>query len=126
MAATVTVKKATRSRLTLLVQGDGTATHIITQAVLAAAMTKAGPLKDQWTKVHTTQAAMRTALLEEKGRIVIRARTQVADTTAQVNQPAADVDTDAVSTTKAEINLQLSDTTGQEFYIDIEMFGLGA
>lgn len=125
MGATVTVKKATRSRLTLLVAGDGTATHIITQAVLAAAMVD-GPLKTQWTKVHTTQAAMRAALLEEKGRIVIRARTQVADTTAQVNQPAADVDTDAVSTTKAEINLQLSDTTGQEFYIDLETFGIGA
>lgn len=125
MAATVTSKKATRSRLTLLVAGDGTATATITQATLAAAMVS-GPLKTLWTSVLTTQAAMRAALLEQKGRIVIRARAQPVDTTAQVNQPAADVDTDAVSTTKAEINLQLHDTTGQDLYLDIETFGFSA
>ena len=119
MAASVTLKSATPHRVSFLVEGDGTATHTITSAVLLAAMVP-GPLYNAWNATYDDQAAMRAALLEGRGRISFRDRALPVDTTGEVNRAAADVDADAVTATKAELNLQLSDTDGHDFYLDIE------
>lgn len=120
MANTVTKKFASPHRLVYEIAGDGTASGTIDQATLAADAAS-GPLKDILTSVLSTQAAMRTNLLYGNPiKISAWYRTVVADTTAQVNQLAVDVDTDAVSTTKAEINYQIHDTTGTTATLEIE------
>ncbi len=122
MVNTAVKVSASANHITYILTGDGTVIGpTITQALLAADMV-AGPLRDAWTAVLTTQAAMRNAVL---GGLVlgpvlggggcyaiIQMITVVADTTAEINQPSVDVDTDAVSTTKAEVNITMSDTTG--------------
>lgn len=123
MANTATVVSATPNHLTFLLTGDGTvAGPTIANATILAAMV-GGPLKDAWNTVLTTQAAMRSALLgglaPQSCRAIIQLVASPVDTTAQVNQCCIDVDTDAVSTTKAEINVQMSDTTGQLAYLTL-------
>lgn len=120
MANAEVKKSASPHRLVYEITGDGTATGTITQATLAADCA-AGPLKDLLTSVLTTQAAMRTNLLYSNPvKMTAWYRTVVADTTGNVNQLAVDVDTDAVSTTKAEINYQIHDTTGAVAILEIE------
>lgn len=120
MANTETKKFASPHRLVYEIAGDGTASGTIAQATLAADCV-AGPLKDLLTSALTTQAAMRTSLLYSNPiKMTAWYRTVVADTTAQVNQLAVDVDTDATSTTKAEINYQIHDTTGTVAILEIE------
>ncbi len=121
MPNTATKVAATPNRLTYLLTGDGTvAGPTIANATLLADMVP-GPLQNAWNQVLTTQAAMRTALLG--GGANCRASIQLVatgnDVTAQVNQVVCDVDTDAVSTTKAEINIGMSDTTGQLAYLHL-------
>ena len=119
MANTVAVLKATPFRLTLLVTGDGTVATLIANATLLAAMA-AGPLKDLWNATYADQAAMRTALTEGgDAGIWIRKRTVVAAVTAEVSDCSADVDVDATTPTKAEINLQWPDQTGMIGIVDI-------
>lgn len=112
MANTYTYPVATPNRLVVVVTGDGTATGLLANATLQAQMV-AGPLKNAFDATYADQAAMRLALLYGSP-VLIRMwyRTVVADTTAEVNQLAADVDTDATSPTKPEINYQIHDTTG--------------
>lgn len=122
MVNTAVKVSASPNHITYVLTGDGTVVGpSIANATLLADMVM-GPLRDAYNGVLTTQAAMRNALLG--GLIVgpilggggcyaiIQMITTVADTTAQVNQPSVDVDTDAVSTTKAKVNITMSDTTG--------------
>jgi len=115
----VAVAAATPTRLTLKVTGDGTVAILCASADLLAAM-DSGPLKTLWNHEWGTQAAMRVALLETRGRVSIRPRTVVAVTTAEICGYSADVDADAATATKAELNLQMSDTTGDVVYFDLE------
>lgn len=115
MANTATKVAATPNRLTYLLTGDGTvAGPTIDNATILADMV-AGPLKNAWNATYANQAAMRTALLGGGAncRAAIQLMATGVDVTAQVNQVVVDVDTDAVSVTKAEINVGMSDTTGQ-------------
>jgi hypothetical protein len=50
----------------------------------------------------------------------VQLRTAVNDVTAEQNQISVDVDVDAVTATKPEVNVTMSDTTGQEAYLTIE------
>ncbi len=130
MANTATKQSAGPCHLTYLLAGDGTQVGpTITNATLLADMINGGPLFDAWNSVLTTQAAMRLALAGALSGInrsgcymVIQLRTAVKDVTAEINQPSADVDTDAVTVTKAEINITMSDTTGQEAYLHLIAF----
>ncbi len=122
MANTATLVSSSPNHITYLLTGDGTVIGpTITNATLLADMAP-GPLRDAWNLVLTTQAAMRTALLGG-GEGCVASLQLVAtgtDTTAQVSQPVVDVDTDAVTITKAEINIGMSDTTGQLAYLTLE------
>jgi hypothetical protein len=121
MAAAVTKKSASPHHLTYLVVGDGTVANTVPSATILADMVD-GPLKDAWQASYANQAAMQDALLAGGSfcRALLSPRTQVADTTAQINQPSVNVDTAAVTATRAELNIQTSDTTGQEFYVHLE------
>lgn len=118
MANAVTKKHATPHRLTYLVVGDGTVDTVRTSAELLADMVD-GPLKDLFNAAYADQPAMRGALLEEHCEIRIRPRTAVAGLTAEVSSWSADVDADAVSATKAELNLKCPDQAAAEAYVDI-------
>ena len=121
MANTAVKETSTPNRVTYLLTGDGTvAGPTLANATLLADMSL-GPLRDAWNRAYATQADMRTALLaggQNCLHIIVMIAT-VADTTAQINQPSADVDTDAVTATKAEINISMSDTTGTIGYLHL-------
>lgn len=115
MANTATLQSASPNHITYLLTGDGTvAGPTIANATLLADMVD-GPLKDAWNATYATQAAMRTALLGGGAKCCASIQLMVTpvDTTAQANQVVADVDVDAVTATKAELNISMSDTTGQ-------------
>ncbi len=121
MANTATFVSATPNRCTYLLTGDGTVVGpTLTNATILGNMVP-GPLKTAWNTVWTTQAAMRTALLGRGAgcSISLQLVATGVDVTAEVDQVVADVDTDAVSTTKAEINIGMSDTTGQLAYMHL-------
>lgn len=123
MANTAVKVSASPNHLTYILTGDGTQVGpTVANATIVADMVQ-GPLRDAWSAVLTTQAAMRSALL---GGLVIgpilggggcyaivQLLASGKDVTAEINQITVDVDTDAVTITKAEINIAMSDTTGQ-------------
>jgi hypothetical protein len=120
MANTAAKVSASPNQLTYLLTSDGSqAGPTIANATILADMVR-GPLRDAWNAVLTTQAAMRNSLLGGLPAIgggscyaIVQLLTTGKDVTAEINQVTVDVDTDAVSTTKAEINIGMSDTTGQ-------------
>lgn len=121
MANTAAIISATPSRQTWLLTGDGTvAGPTITNAQLLAAAERNGPLRELLSATYANQAAMRLVFDGSGARILLRMRTTVADTTAEVNQPSADVDVDAVTATAPEINCTMSDTTGTVAILIIE------
>lgn len=121
MANTAAKVSSSPNHLTYLLTGDGTvAGPTIASATILADM-EPGPLKDAWAASYANQAAMRTALLG--GGADCEARVQLVatgvDVTAEKNQPTVDVDVDAVTATRAEINIGMSDTTGQIAYLHL-------
>jgi hypothetical protein len=123
MANTAVKVSASPNHLTYILTGDGTQVGpTVANATILADMVP-GPLKDAWSAVLTTQAAMRNQLLgglsgaatgsEGSCDASVLLLAAVKDVTAEINQPSVDVDTDAVTATKAEINITMSDTTGQ-------------
>lgn len=125
MANTAVKISSSPNHLSYLLTGDGTVVGpTIANATLLADMENKGPLYEAWFTVWTTQAAMRSALLGGGARCMasLLMLTTVADTTAQINQPSVDVDTDAVSVTKAEINITMSDTTGTLGILTLEHY----
>lgn len=121
MANTATKKFAGPHRLVYELVGDGTVVGpTIANATLLADMV-AGPLKDLYNAAYANQAAMRAALLYgNPARIGIQMQVTVNDVTAEKNQASADTDTDAVTATKPEINIAMSDTTGQVAVLTLE------
>lgn len=122
MANTATKVSASLNHLVYLLTGDGTvAGPTIANATLLDDMVVGGPLYNEWNKTYANQAAMRSALLG--GLNGCEANIQLVaspvDTTAERNQVFVDVDTDAVTATKAEINVSMSDTAGQLAYLKI-------
>lgn len=130
MANTATKASAGPCHLTYELAGDGTvAGPTIANATLLADMHNGGPLHDAWNSTFANQAAMRTALLGGAGGAnrqgcicVLQMAVTVADTTAQVNQACADVDVDAVTATKAELNISMSDTTGTIGFLTLQAY----
>lgn len=121
MPNTATKKNASPHRLAYELAGDGTVAGptIANATLLADAAT--GPLRDALNAVYADQAAMRAALLYGNPvRILIQLQTAVADVTATVNQIVADVDVDAVTATKPEVNVGMSDATGQVAVLTLE------
>lgn len=122
MANTATKVSSSPNHLTYRLDGDGTvAGPTIANATLLADM-EAGPLRDAWNSTYANQAAMRTALLGGGANCEVSIQLAVTpvDTTAQTNQIVADVDVDAVTATKAELNVSMSDTTGQIAFLHIK------
>lgn len=121
MANTAAKQVATPYRLVYLLTGDGTVQGpTIANATILADMV-AGPLLDLWNAAYANQAAMRTAVMySQPGRLLIALQNAVNDVTAEQNQTAADVDTDAATPTKPEVNIEMSDTTGQIAVLTLE------
>jgi len=121
MANTATLVTATPYRVVYLLEGDGTvAGPTIANATLLADMV-AGPLKDVYNATYANQAAMRTACLTTApARALVQLRTTGVDVTAERNQITVDVDVDAVTATKPEVNIGMSDTPGQFAYLTLE------
>lgn len=114
MANTAVLQTTNPNHATWLLTGDGTVTGptIANAAILAALV--AGPLEDLFSATYANQAAMRAALLlGDPGIAIIQMLVTVNDVTAEENQVSADVDVDAVTATQPEINIEMSDTTGQ-------------
>ncbi len=122
MAANTATKTASSPcHCTFVLTGNGdVAGPTIDNAAILAAMVP-GPLKAAWSKTYASQAAMRTALLGggEQCTASIQLAATGNDVTAETNQVVADVDVDAVTPTKAEINIGMSDTTGQLAYLTL-------
>ncbi len=123
MANTAVKVSASPNHLTYLLTGDGTVVGpTIANATLLSDMV-GGPLRDAYNAILTTQAAMRAQLIgglaPGQCEMNLHMIATVADTTAQVNQPSVDVDVDAVTITKAEINITMSDTTGTIGYLTL-------
>ena len=121
MPNTATLLKATPYRLVYELVGDGTvAGPTLGNAALQAAAAP-GPLKQALDTVFTNQAGARQAMLTG---VPIRVFTQLVispvDTGAQANQLMADVDIDAGAGNKGEVNVSMSDTTGQYGILTIE------
>ena len=112
---------ATPYRVVYLLEGDGTVVGpTITNATLLADMV-AGPLKDVYNATYAGQATMRTACLTSAPcRAIVQLRATGNDVTAEKNQITVDVDVDAVTATKPEVNITMSDTTGQFAYLTLE------
>jgi hypothetical protein len=112
---------STPYRVVYLLEGDGTvAGPTIANATLLADMVD-GPLQDVFNATYANQAAMRTACLTSAPcRVIVQLRATGNDITAERNQITVDVDVDAVTATKPEVNITMSDTTGQFAYLTIE------
>ena len=121
--ATLITNSATPYHITYALVGDGTvAGPTIANATILADMAT-GPLKTAWSAAYASQSAMRAGLLAGvatgcRARLLLLA--SGVDVTAQNNQITIDVDVDAVTPTKAEINVTMSDTTGQIAYLVLE------
>lgn len=114
------IGESTPCRMVWLLTGDGTvAGPTIANATILAAMSD-GPLKTLWSTAYADQAAMRAALFATRGRIAVTYRTTPVQTTAEQGLVVVDVDTDATSPTLPEINIGMSDTTGQIAYLTLE------
>lgn len=130
MANTAVKASAGPCHLSYELTGDGTvAGPTVANATLLADMHNGGPLFDAWNSTFANQAAMRTALLGGAGGVNrqgcycnLQMAVTVTDTNAEVNQACADVDTDAVTATKAELNISMSDTTGQIAFLTLIAF----
>lgn len=130
MVNTAAKVSASPNHLTYLLTGDGAVIGpTIANATLLADMV-AGPLYDAYNAVLTTQAVMRAQLIGGLRPTTaglgpgacdmdLHMITTVKDVTAEINQCSVDVDTDAVTITKAEINITMSDTTGQIGYLTL-------
>ena len=123
MANTAAKVHATAYRLVYRVTGDGTVTGpTIASATLIADASIEGPLQDALKASYANQAAMRAAFMESNpGRINVRIQTTPVQTTAEQNIPFADVDVDAITATRPELNITMSDTTGQIIIVEIEI-----
>jgi len=121
MANTAVKVSSSANHLVYQLTGDGTVVGpTIASATLLNDMV-AGPLKAAWTAAFANQAAMRVGLLGGGAacEATIQLAVTVLDVTAERNQVTADVDTDAVTASRAEINKSMSDTTGQIAFLKL-------
>lgn len=122
MANTAALQTATPYRVVYLLTGDGTVAGPTLDSALLLADMVAGPLKDVFSASYNNQAAMRTACLaSQPARAIVQMRATVNDVTAEKNQVSVDVDVDAVTATRPEVNITMSDTTGQVAYLTLEV-----
>ena len=115
MVNTAVLQSSSPNHATYLLTGDGTVPGpTIPSATLLTDM-EPGPLRNAFASIHGNQAAMRTALLG--GGADCEANVQmlvaVVDITVEANQVSVDVDVDAVTAALPEVNISMSDTTGQ-------------
>lgn len=121
MANTATLVTSTPYRLVYLLTGDGTVAGPTIDSATLIADAVAGPLEDLLSASYANQAAMRVAFLaSDPARMLITYRSTPVQTTAEQGLIVVDVDTDAVTATRPEINVGMSDTTGQLAYLEIE------
>jgi hypothetical protein len=121
MANTATLVTSTPHRLVYLLTGDGTVTGPTIASATLITDAVAGPLEDLLSASYANQAAMRTAFLTgATAQVFYQQRTSVNDVTAEINQVSCDVDVDAVTATRPEVNITMSDTTGQIGYLTIQ------
>lgn len=116
MANTAVKVSSSPNHLTYLLTGDGTVIGpTLANATILADMDQKGPLWAKWSKDYANQAAMQAALLGrgEHCSASVQLITAVADVTATINQISIAVDVDAVTATKAEIDITMSDAAGQ-------------
>jgi hypothetical protein len=110
MANTIALVGASKNHLVYLLTGDGTVIGPTrTNAeILADFGTNLGPLYDLFNAAYASQAAMRVALFGTGARMFMQVRVSSTEVNGQITQPVVDVDTDAVSPTKPEINCGMS------------------
>jgi len=121
MANTAALQYATRFRLVYLLTGDGTVSGpTITSAALIGDSAP-GPLRDVLSAAYLNQGAMRTALFNSQPcKLTIHLMATGVDVTAEHNKVTVDADVDAVTATRPELNIAMSDTTGQIAVITLE------
>jgi hypothetical protein len=123
MANTATKAASSPYSITYLLAGDGTVVGPTIASATLITDSEAGPLRDLLSASYANQAAMRDALCYgDPAILVMEPRTVVVWTTAQVNQASVDVDVDAITATRPEINVTMSDTTGQAVLLHIRYF----
>lgn len=109
--------------ITYTLTGDGTVTSNPIASATLITDSEAGPLRDLLSASYANQAAMRLAFtLGDPAILVVTMRTAVNDVTAEANQVSVDVDVDAVTAARPEINYNMSDTTGQVAILHIRYF----
>jgi hypothetical protein len=109
--------------ITYTLTGDGTVTSSPIASATLITDSEAGPLRDLLSASYANQAAMRLAFtLGDPAIMLVTMRTTVNDVTAEANQVSVDVDVDAITATRPEINYNMSDTTGQVAILHIRYF----
>lgn len=122
MANTAVKQFATPYALCYLLTGDGTVTGpTIPSATLLADMVD-GPLKDAWSvTTYTGEAGRRVALVGGNPCVInVRSLSNPVQTTAEQNLISVGVDADAVTANLTEVNVVMSDTTGQVAMMTLE------
>ena len=110
MANSIVLIGASKNHLVYLLTGDGTIigpTRTNAQ-VLADFGTNLGPLYDLFNATYVAQADMRVALFGTGARMFIQIRNGTTEINGQITQPVVDVDTDAATPTKPEINVGMT------------------
>ena len=102
MALTAAKLSASPNRLVYSLTGDGAATSATIASATLIADAVAGPLKDLLSASYGNQAAMRAVFGHGTVRINVAPRTL---TTINIAAIAADVDTDATTATRPEVNV---------------------
>lgn len=120
MAATRTKLTSTPNLLAYVIVGDGTVGPLVIASATLIADASDGPLKDALSATYADQGAMRVAFFGNPCMISLIRRKGPVDTTGQANQSNVDVDVDAVTATRPEVNVEMSDTTGDEVYVILE------
>jgi hypothetical protein len=121
MPNTATLLTSTPYRLVYLLTGDGTVAGPTIASATLIADAVAGPLEDLLSATYANQAAMRFAFLTSNpARCNITYLSTPTQVTAEQNLIVVDVDVDAITAARPEINIGMSDTTGQVGYLEIE------
>jgi hypothetical protein len=121
VANTAAVVLAAPNRITYLLTGDGTVVGPTLASATVIGDCAPGALKEALEASYADQAAMRNAFntgIPCKMGVTFQASGNTV--TAEKNQIVVDVDVDAVTSTRPEFNIEMSDTTGQIAYLTIE------
>jgi hypothetical protein len=119
MPITKTLNKSSPNRLVYLITGDGAATSLTIDSAALITDAVAGPLEDLLSASYANQAAMRSVFGGGNVELLVQVR---AATNSNIVSAQVDVDVDAVTAARPEVNLTFvaAPANGDTAYLVIE------